>query len=160
MKVDGFQGQEAEVVLFCCVRSALGGRIGFLSDLRRQNVALTRAKHSLVVFARVEALRDHADWKPFVDHLERKDMVLDTGHLSIQEVIHKQPSTCLCSIFPCLMLANYTYGCLFFLFIFQHRFKVVDSLEHVMAHDDQSLAKDRATYFKKVMSYFRCFTVK
>lgn len=88
--MDGFQGQEAEVVLFCCVRTASGGRIGFLSDLRRQNVALTRAKHSLVVFARAEALRGHVDWKPFVDHLERNDRVLNTGSLSMQEVRTRQ----------------------------------------------------------------------
>jgi senataxin len=84
--VDGFQGQEAEVVLFSCVRSALGGRIGFLSDLRRQNVALTRAKHSLVLFARASALKEHDDWKPFVDHLERKDRILDTGDFNMEEV--------------------------------------------------------------------------
>ena len=48
--VDAFQGREAEAVLVSCVRSNTEGRLGFLDDLRRMNVALTRAKvHAFVV---------------------------------------------------------------------------------------------------------------
>jgi ATP-dependent RNA/DNA helicase IGHMBP2 len=48
--VDAFQGREAEAVLVSCVRSNPEGRLGFLTDLRRMNVALTRAKvHAFVV---------------------------------------------------------------------------------------------------------------
>ena len=48
--VDAFQGREAEAVLVSCVRSNTEGRLGFLTDLRRMNVALTRAKvHAFVV---------------------------------------------------------------------------------------------------------------
>jgi superfamily I DNA and/or RNA helicase len=48
--VDAFQGREAEVVLVSCVRSNAEGRLGFLTDLRRMNVALTRGKvHAFVV---------------------------------------------------------------------------------------------------------------
>jgi len=48
--VDAFQGREAEAVLLSCVRSNAEGRLGFLTDLRRMNVALTRAKvHAFVV---------------------------------------------------------------------------------------------------------------
>ena len=79
--VDGFQGREAAVVLFSCVRTAGGGRVGFLADLRRQNVALTRAKHSLVVVGDAAALREHEDWGCLVDHCEGAGRFLAAGSL-------------------------------------------------------------------------------
>ena len=47
--VDAFQGREAKIVIFSAVRAAGSHGIGFLSDVRRMNVALTRAKHFLFV---------------------------------------------------------------------------------------------------------------
>ncbi|KAK8030302.1 hypothetical protein PG990_000036 [Apiospora arundinis] len=47
--IDGFQGREADVVVFVTVRCNEGGEIGFLRDLRRMNVALTRARAGLIV---------------------------------------------------------------------------------------------------------------
>lgn len=47
--VDGFQGREKEAVVISCVRSNSDGEIGFLSDARRMNVALTRARRKLIV---------------------------------------------------------------------------------------------------------------
>jgi regulator of nonsense transcripts 1 len=47
--IDGFQGREADIVVFCTVRCNDHGKIGFLNDLRRMNVALTRARAGLIV---------------------------------------------------------------------------------------------------------------
>ena len=54
--VDGFQGSEKDVILISCVRGGQGG-IGFLADRQRLNVALTRAKHCLIVIGDTSALR-------------------------------------------------------------------------------------------------------
>ena len=47
--VDGFQGQEREVIIISLVRANENGQIGFLQDLRRMNVAITRAKMKLMI---------------------------------------------------------------------------------------------------------------
>ncbi|CAE7215477.1 unnamed protein product, partial [Symbiodinium necroappetens] len=70
--VDGFQGAEADLVVFSAVRSNREGRLGFLQDTRRANVALTRARRGLVVFADAETLRQAdgsiwAEWLRFVE---------------------------------------------------------------------------------------------
>lgn len=55
--VDGFQGREVDVVVISCVRSQkFNGSIGFLSDTRRMNVAITRAKDSLVICGSLKSL--------------------------------------------------------------------------------------------------------
>ena len=54
--VDSFQGDECDVILISMVRCNKGARVGFLSDARRMNVALTRAKHSLIVFGSADTL--------------------------------------------------------------------------------------------------------
>ena len=63
--VDGFQGQEKDVVIFSCVRAG-GKSVGFLKDQRRMNVALTRAKHTLFVVGRSSTLRMEPVWRAMV----------------------------------------------------------------------------------------------
>ena len=69
--VDGFQGQEVDHVVLCCVRSRAGGEggIGFLADARRLNVAVTRARVSLSIVCNAAHLaRADRYWKEFLDH--------------------------------------------------------------------------------------------
>ncbi|XP_078169852.1 uncharacterized protein LOC144564182 isoform X2 [Carex rostrata] len=70
--IDGFQGGEADVILMSTVRSNRDGTIGFLSDVRRINVALTRAKHCLWILGNGSTLTNsNSVWKDLV--LDAKD---------------------------------------------------------------------------------------
>ncbi|QDH81407.1 AAA family ATPase [Echinicola soli] len=65
--IDGFQGQERDVVLISLVRSNEQGEIGFLADTRRMNVALTRAKRKLIVIGDSGTLSSHPFYQQFLD---------------------------------------------------------------------------------------------
>jgi senataxin len=66
--VDAFQGREANIVIFSAVRAAGSHGIGFLSDVRRMNVALTRAKNFLFVIARCQSIVVNPYWNDLVQH--------------------------------------------------------------------------------------------
>ena len=68
--VDGFQGREKEAVLISCVRSNSTGEIGFLSDTRRMNVALTRARRKLIVVGDSATLGGHAFYTAMLSYFE------------------------------------------------------------------------------------------
>ena len=74
--VDAFQGRESNIVIFSCVRAAGSNGIGFLSDVRRMNVALTRAKHYLFVIARCKSIVVNPYWKDLVKHARDLNAVL------------------------------------------------------------------------------------
>lgn len=74
--VDAFQGREAKIVIFSAVRAAGSHGIGFLSDVRRMNVALTRAKHFLFVIARCQSIVVNPYWKDLVQHARETNAVV------------------------------------------------------------------------------------
>lgn len=68
--VDGFQGQERDIILISLVRSNENGQIGFLSDLRRMNVAMTRARMKLIVFGDKDTLQHHTFYRKLIQYVE------------------------------------------------------------------------------------------
>lgn len=66
--VDGFQGQERDVIIISMVRDNEEGQIGFLGDLRRMNVAITRARMKLIVIGNSETLSKHRFYKALYEH--------------------------------------------------------------------------------------------
>jgi superfamily I DNA and/or RNA helicase len=68
--VDGFQGQEREVIYISMVRSNMRGDIGFLKDIRRMNVALTRAKRKLVVVGDSATIAQFPFYQHFIEYVE------------------------------------------------------------------------------------------
>ena len=74
--VDGFQGQERDVILISLVRANDEGRIGFLNDLRRMNVAITRARMKLIIVGDASTLTRHAFYKALYDYIEKHGKVL------------------------------------------------------------------------------------
>jgi superfamily I DNA and/or RNA helicase len=71
--IDGFQGQERDVIYISLVRSNDNKDIGFLSDIRRMNVALTRAKKKLVVIGDSATLSNHPFYKDFLEYVDSVD---------------------------------------------------------------------------------------
>ena len=65
---DAFQGRESEIVIFSCVRASSHGTIGFLQDIRRMNVGLTRAKSSLWVLGNSRNLSQGEYWNKLIEH--------------------------------------------------------------------------------------------
>lgn len=67
--VDGFQGQERDVVVVSLVRANTGGDIGFLRDLRRMNVAITRARMKLIILGDAATLTRHPFYRRLYDYI-------------------------------------------------------------------------------------------
>jgi len=74
--VDGFQGQERDIILISMVRDNDRGAIGFLSDLRRMNVAITRARKKLIVVGNTETLAQTEFYRDLIDYFQENGIVM------------------------------------------------------------------------------------
>ncbi|MCA6213569.1 IGHMBP2 family helicase [Thermococcus bergensis] len=81
--VDGYQGREKEVIVLSFVRSNKEGELGFLTDLRRLNVALTRAKRKLIAIGDSETLSTHPTYKRFLEFVKRHGRYIRLGNAEI-----------------------------------------------------------------------------
>ncbi|WP_337435414.1 AAA domain-containing protein [Prevotella sp.] len=68
--VDGFQGQERDIILISLVRDNDGGDIGFLRDLRRMNVAITRARMKLIILGSAATMTRHPFYNKLYEYVE------------------------------------------------------------------------------------------
>eukprot|EP00927_Polykrikos_kofoidii_P049320 TRINITY_DN43394_c0_g1_i1.p1 TRINITY_DN43394_c0_g1~~TRINITY_DN43394_c0_g1_i1.p1 ORF type:complete len:1620 (-),score=288.12 TRINITY_DN43394_c0_g1_i1:47-4906(-) len=89
--VDSFQGMERDVVVVSTVRSSRGGGVGFLSDRRRFNVLLTRARRGLIVFGHQETLLSEPCWRYWVEHCGTERLVRGKVEVMTHEHLREPP---------------------------------------------------------------------
>jgi len=75
--VDAFQGREKDIIIFNCVRSNFSTNIqsslGFLTDERRLNVAITRPRHFLIIIGNAQTLELNEVWANLIEHCKSKN---------------------------------------------------------------------------------------
>jgi senataxin len=97
--VDAFQGRERDIIIFSCVRAAEEGGVGFLSDVRRMNVGLTRAKSSLFILGNSKFLVRNHMWSRLVEDAKQRNFFTEnvrrvfdrSSRTSKSAVLHSPP---------------------------------------------------------------------
>ncbi|MBQ7280389.1 MAG: AAA family ATPase [Bacteroidales bacterium] len=74
--IDGFQGQERDVIIISMVRDNDDHQIGFLRDLRRMNVAITRARMKLIIIGNTVTLAQHPFYRVLIAHIEQEGQIV------------------------------------------------------------------------------------
>lgn len=87
--VDGFQGQERDVIVISLVRDNAEGNIGFLRDLRRMNVAITRARMKLIIIGNVKTLSRHRFYRELAEHFRQHGELIEVPPVDLPPTEHQ-----------------------------------------------------------------------
>ena len=80
--IDGFQGQECDIIILTTVRSNGNGSLGFVTDCRRLNVAITRPKYSLLLVGNCNTLRTNDVWRSLIDSPKKQTIQEESPSVS------------------------------------------------------------------------------
>jgi ATP-dependent RNA/DNA helicase IGHMBP2 len=80
--IDGFQGEECDIIYISLVRSNTQQQIGFLGDIRRMNVAITRAKKKLVIIGDSSTIGTNPFYKSFIEYCEKNNFYRSAWELN------------------------------------------------------------------------------
>nr|XP_024386396.1 uncharacterized protein LOC112287553 isoform X3 [Physcomitrium patens]XP_024386398.1 uncharacterized protein LOC112287553 isoform X3 [Physcomitrium patens] len=90
--VDGYQGREVDILIFSTVRASDKPGIGFVADIRRMNVALTRARFSLWIVGNASALQQNSDWAALLSDAKMRQSYFPIKYpYSFQDGVNSKP---------------------------------------------------------------------